>query len=64
MLIGDKKENNYTCFYRENQPKKRSPKCKKKKSPKPSTLKKKINQTNYILYDINLLINEYSNHNK
>ena len=40
MLIGDKKDNNYNSFYRENQPKKRSPKCKKKKISKTFSFKK------------------------
>lgn len=62
MLIGDKKENNYNCFYRETN------NNTKNKNSKNSSLKKKSPKKNSrvdpnIDYTLNLMICEQSNNN-
>jgi hypothetical protein len=62
MLIGDKKENNYNCFYRETNDNTKNKKS-KNSSPKKKSPKKNLSVDPNIDYDLNIMIFEQSNYN-
>jgi hypothetical protein len=62
MLIGDKKENNYNCFYRETNDNTKNKKS-KNSSPKKKSPKKNLRVDPNIDYTLNMMIIDYSNNN-
>ena len=62
MFIGDKKENNHNCFYRETNDNTKNKKS-KNSSPKKKSPKKNLRVDPNIDYTLNLMMIEQSNFN-